>query len=112
MRSTEITVDVDTITAEDWLTAMVDEFRQQIREWRSSGRVGVPVVALEGIAPARFGWCISCGSPEPGRWRCDACIAAIYRALELEAPTGRRLAPRRAVGQADEDERGQPWWDS
>lgn len=71
------------------LADRVTAFRQQLAEWVSSGRLGVPVLTLPGVEAVRSPdvWgCLSCAAPIPtDRLRCDPCRQAVELALGLGA---------------------------
>lgn len=61
-----------------------DAFREQLKRWTASKRVGVPILALSDVEPGDGDRrCISCGERlSPGRsWRCDVCVVAVNRVL-------------------------------
>jgi len=62
-------------------------FRDQAERWATSGRLGVPLLALPDAPPTRLGACISCGAPIAGSstWRCGLCREAVELALGLRS---------------------------
>jgi len=95
---------------------LVEEFQQQLATWCAQGRVGLPLLVLPDAAPARWGWCISCGGLAPGRWRCFECLEAVTHALELEAraaDVAGEWARRRIVhARVDDVDEPAAWWDA
>ncbi len=76
------------------LASRVAAFRRQMKEWASSGRLGVPVIVVPGAPEPQFGHCISCGREVPeDRWRCSLCREAVERALGLPPDPPRGGAP-------------------
>ncbi len=62
----------------------VRAFRRQLTDWAKAERPGLPVFALPGAFPAHRRRCLSCGARiKRSGWRCDECIAAVHKALEL-----------------------------
>ena len=64
-------------------------FRQQIAEWRASGRWAIPVLVMPDAPEPRSGFCVSCGAmlTTAKNWRCATCLEAVHIALAL-ATTG------------------------
>ena len=59
-------------------------FRAQLEEWISSGRMGVPVLALPSASVPRIGRCISCSEAVAAHaWRCACCRLAVELVLGL-----------------------------
>jgi hypothetical protein len=78
------TTTVEQLDTADMVAGLTEFFREQIADWRAAGVVGIPLLVLAGAAPARAGWCVSCGGLAPDGWRCADCLEAVTRALELE----------------------------
>jgi len=70
-------------------------FRQQIAEWATSNRPGVPLLVRPGSPASVPGQCISCGVTIKAGWRCGVCLRAVHVALELAdtEPEGATAAP-------------------
>jgi hypothetical protein len=75
-------VAVSHLTSE--VTHRLEAFRVQLHDWRTAGRIGVPVFGLPGIT-IRADHCLSCGSPLiAGRpYRCAPCVQAVEAVLGM-----------------------------